>query len=292
MIPVCFRFDDPSPTTDKNLERRIIEILSSYGAHACFAVVPFRISKSGEMSRWTEDLARDLIDAQQKGTIEIAQHGQFHKKISTTQSNSPSEFYGLPLDKQLDMIREGLEHLESIFGKTVDGFVPPWNTYDSATSQAVNALELGYISCDWTIYRAGKLPIIPRTCNLRNIRSAIDSARRFKSLEPAVVAVFHPDDFEEFSLPPDPGDAPPCTNLREFEELMNWIRSQPDLKFERLGRLARSSKSGRPLWALESYFWYSRLPPRIRKQIPKNILIQKNAITFLLKIAASIRFGT
>jgi len=284
MISVSFRFDDPSPTSDHTLERGIINILSRHGLSACFAVIPFRMSESGERIKWTVDLARHLIDAQQAGTIEIAQHGHTHSNLGTTQAGAPSEFYGIPSAEQLSAIEEGLVHLESIFGKAIMGFVPPWNTYDCVTSQAIGEVGLGFLSASWEIYQGGEVTIIPRTCTLRNARSTIDAARRFGSLNPAVVVVFHPDDFEEFHMPPAPGESPPFINLGEFEDLLKWLRSESGIKVEQLSQLAERSRSGYPLWCLESYSWLKRIPYRIRKRIPKNILIQRSRFASLREI--------
>ena len=276
MISVSFRFDDPSPTSDHALEQGIIDILSRHELSACFAAVPFRVSESGERIEWTMDLAQHLIDAQQAGTIEIAQHGHSHVRLGATQTGAPSEFYGIAPAQQLSAIREGLAHLQSIFGKTITGFVPPWNTYDSVTSQAVSTAGLKFLSASWEIYPGGEVSIVPRTCTLRNARSTIERARRFGSLNPAVVVVFHPDDFEEFHLPPLPGESPPFTSLGEFGELLNWVRSEADIKVEKLEQLAERSRSGNPLWCLESYSWFKSVPYRIRNRIPRNILIQRS----------------
>ena len=122
MITVSFRYDDPSPNGDHLLDKGIIDVLSRHAISACFAVIPYRKIETGERIKWTKELAEYLIDAQKFGTIEIAQHGCYHARLNVTKKNSPSEFFGIPLKDQITAIREGLIHLESIFGKNDNRF--------------------------------------------------------------------------------------------------------------------------------------------------------------------------
>ena len=106
--------------------------------------------------------------------------------------------------------------------------MPPWNTYDGSTSKAVEYLGFNFISASWKLHKRRHLPIIPRTCSLRNARLVIETARKFEDLNPVVVIVFHPDDFKEFHLPPGTDEEPPFTDLEEFEKLssMDKISTQ------------------------------------------------------------------
>ncbi len=291
MISVSFRFDDPSPTSDHALERRLIKILAYNKVNASFAVVPFRISKSNQLLEWDTESARHLTEAQQAGIIEVAQHGKTHTRVSHTANGAPSEFHGIPLQMQISAISHGLAHLRSIFGDTIKGFVPPWNTYDNLTAQAVNSLGLGYLSASWEIYRSGKLPIIPRTCNLRSARSAIEASLRFQQLDPAVVIVLHPDDFEEFIYPPTADEPPPFTNLKEFEALVRWIVAKENIEVVKLSRLAERIVSKSPLWCYENVSWLRHLPFRLQSHFPRGILIRKNrliAIAQVIKTAVNV----
>lgn len=286
MISVCFRFDDPSPTSDHALEKGIIEILHHYDASASFAVIPFRCTnKGGELTRWTTDKARHLVDAADRGVIEIAQHGTTHVRISETESGIPSEFYGMPYSRQLSRIQDGLAELKTVFGDRIGGFVPPWNTYDKSTTKAAEEVGLDYLSPSLDIFKSGKLPIIPKTCNLLGAQAAIEEAIRFESLNPAVIIVLHPYQFEEFHQQPDPGERPPFTSLGKFNELVNWIQSRETVKVETLARFSKCTTRQNPMWRFEDIAWFKHLPYRIKKHFPRNLLLQGSKMAAFVTVA-------
>ena len=289
MISVCFRYDDPSPTSDHALEKKIIEILGDCEASASFAVIPFRRpERACDLVRWSTEKARHLVEAADKSIIEIAQHGTTHVRSSLTNTGVPSEFYGLPLSEQITRIQDGLAELENVFGKRVRGFVPPWNTYDENTTKAVVELGFGYLSPSLEIYQCGKLPIIPKTCNILNARSAIEEATRFESLDPAVVIVLHPYQFEEFHKSPEPDENPPFTDLEKFSMLVEWIRSRDMVKIETLDQFVAKSSTGKDFWRFEDISWFDRLPYRVKKRFPRKILMQGSRMKSFLAVAQSL----
>ena len=286
MIPVCFRYDDPSPTSDHALEKNIIEILAEYEASATFAVIPFRSPKEeGGLIRWSADTARHLVDAADKGIIEIAQHGTTHVQISQTESGLPSEYFGQPFGWQLSRIQDGLAELETVFGKRIGGFVPPWNTYDENTAKATKEVGLAYLSPSLEIYQSGKLPIIPKTCNLLHAQAAIEEAERFGFLDPAVVIVLHPYQFEEFHKSPEPGERPPFTNLKKLGMLVQWILSREKARIITLDKLAERYGSRKSFWRFEDIAGFKYLPYRIKQHFPRKILMQGNKMKTLLAVA-------
>lgn len=274
MISVSFRFDDPSPGSDQALERNIIAILSRHQASACFAVVPIYAPHQGEQKSWTREAASHLIDAQQAGIIEIAQHGDTHLDRGKAAAGGLSEFSGVARSEQLAAIEHGRGQLDAIFGAAPRGFVPPWNSYDSNTSKAVSEAGLRWLSASWAIHPAAGLPIIPRTCTLRNATETINAAARFSHLDPLVVVVFHPDDFEEFWYPPAADEPPPFTNLEQFDALVARVSDDADIRVETLGRIADRERAGPPLWSVENQPWYSCLPHRLRSRLPQNVLLR------------------
>ena len=273
MISVSFRFDDPSPGSDQALERNIITILTRHQVPACFAVVPVYSPHVGESKTWTPQGARHLIEAQQAGIVEIAQHGDTHLDRGKAVGGGLSEFSGITLSQQLAAIKHGCTQLNAIFGLVPRGFVPPWNSYDKNTSKAVREAGLCWLSASWAIHPAAGLPIIPRTCTLRNAADTINAAARFSHLDPLIVVVFHPDDFEEFWYPPADDEPPPFINLQQFEALVAQVSDDPDIQIETLGQIAGRQRSGQALWSLENQRWYEHLPHRLRNRLPKNVLM-------------------
>jgi peptidoglycan/xylan/chitin deacetylase (PgdA/CDA1 family) len=289
MISVCLRFDDPSPSSDHALEKGIIEILLRHGACASFAVIPFRATgRDGELRKWTSDKASHLVDAADNGIIEIAQHGTTHVSTSETESGIPSEFYGMPFTRQFSRIQDGLAELQRVFGNRIGGFVPPWNTYDINTTKAAEEAGLDYLSPSLDIFKYGKLPIIPKTCNLLGARSAIEEAIRYDSLNPSVIVVLHPYQFEEFHQIPDPDERPPFTSLGKFNELVNWIQSREKVKIKTLTSLSKCTTSQNPMWRFEDTAWFKHLPYRIKKHFPVKLLLQGNKLSALRAVMRGI----
>jgi peptidoglycan/xylan/chitin deacetylase (PgdA/CDA1 family) len=274
MISVCFRFDDPSAISDHELERRVFDIFARQDARLCVAAIPFARRADGESVSLSHQNAIHLLDAMRAGLIEVAQHGHSHVQRGVDNWGAHSEFAGVPLAEQTRLIAEGLDQLTSIFGHRIRGFVPPWNTYDRDTAQALDHAGFAFLSAGSYAIRSGHLAVIPRTCTLRNARDVLKRAADFQLLAPVVVVVFHPDDFREFKLPPAPDEPPPFTDLEELEALLRWIRAQPGLRVEELGGIADSVRNGKPLRNSTEL----KLPWRIKAQVPP-ILVRSGWMT-------------
>jgi peptidoglycan/xylan/chitin deacetylase (PgdA/CDA1 family) len=247
MISVCFRFDDPSAISDHSLEEGIFDMFARLDVPLCVAPIPFSRTAGGEVVPLSQQNASHLIDAAKAGCIEIAQHGHSHVHRGVDARGVHSEFAGVPAIEQTRLISDGLEHLSSVFSCRIRGFVPPWNTYDRSTVQALDEAGFEFLSAGWEVLNSGKLVIVPRTCTLRSARSALERALCFQSLAPVLVIVFHPDDFEEFKFPPLPNEPPPFTNLRELEALLGWIKATPAIRTDALSGIAEAVRNGMPL---------------------------------------------
>ena len=269
MIKVILRFDDPSATSNHLLERQIIECLESKNAKATFAVIPFK-RQDKEHDYSDTSWANHLVKGQLSGITEIALHGYSHEKRGLTPQDSPTEFSGVDADTQEEMIREGADHLRAIFGKnSISGFIPPWNSYDANTLQALENQRIRYISAG-AIY-SGKYKTsmmhLPRTCQFIDIKGAVVEARRYAKLEPTVIAVMHHYDFIE------DGTKTARLSLSGFSELLAWISAQSDLSFHTLGDLADTDT---PQTNIRNVHWQpyiEKLPWRIKKYLPKKCLI-------------------
>jgi peptidoglycan/xylan/chitin deacetylase (PgdA/CDA1 family) len=275
MISVCFRFDDPSPTSDHRLEQNIIDLLQRHGACCTFAVIPFRAPKNANrLLSWSEQKAGHLVEAADAGFIEIAQHGTTHVRLSETDAGVPSEFHLMPFDEQVQRIREGRSELERVFGAKISGFVPPWNTYDENTTKAAGELGFKYLSPSLEIFHSGQVAIIPKTCNMLGARAAVEEAIRFESLSPAVVVVLHPYQFEEFHKQPDPGERPPFTSLEQFGDLLSWLGRKHNVEVVTLNQLAESTFQQHSPWRFEDLSWFRYLPYRARQRFPNKVVMR------------------
>jgi peptidoglycan/xylan/chitin deacetylase (PgdA/CDA1 family) len=247
-IPVALRFDDPSPCSDHALERAIIELLQRHQACATVAVVPFRRTAAGTVEL-RPNLLPHLESAAREGVIEIALHGCFHARHDKCAPDRPSEFSGLTLAEQRALVQTGLQRLQQVFPGPVPGFVPPWNSFDAATMRVANELGFGYLSAGWEIPADADIDLpllIPRTCHLNTLQSAVAQARKYRQLSPAVVAVFHPHDFRET------GDPEAFIGLSGFAALLQWIREQDDLEPVTLDQLSRRLEARKVLAAMRT----------------------------------------
>jgi hypothetical protein len=157
-----------------------------------------------------------------------------------------------------------MAHLAALFERRIKGFVPPWNTYDHATLRALVAAGFEFLSAGPEIVKFGTLAVVPATCTLRNARQAVEGASYFQAVAPLLVVVFHPDDFEEFKLPPLPDEPPPFTSLRELGALLDWITDTSWIRTEALGRVAEAVRNGTPLCNPKDL----KLPDRVKALVP------------------------
>lgn len=233
MIRLALRLDDPSETSDQEIESSILSTLDSCGLRATFAVIPFRISNEVRVAL-SPERARPLIDAHRLGVIEVALHGNTH--INRAGGANKSEFSGLPVSEQIRLIQEGAQHLGKIFDTRIGGFVPPFNRYDLNTLTALQQSGFDYISADWRmpIGYAGHLPILPLTCHVSQIKEAFAEARRIRFMSPVIIAMIHHYDFAES------GSANSKFDMKHFEELLAWVSHQPHFSSVRLMDVAKN----------------------------------------------------
>jgi peptidoglycan/xylan/chitin deacetylase (PgdA/CDA1 family) len=262
MVSICFRFDDASAKSDHKLERKVFDVFARLDVPLCVAVIPF--AGAGEPVPLSSQNAAHLFEAARAGVIEIALHGHSHRHRGNDARGRRTEFSGLPPAEQTRLIREGMQHLASAFNHRIQGFVPPWNTYDASTTQALAEAGFEYLSAGFDVFRYGRLPVVPITCTLGTARIAIQKACFFEWLAPVVVVVFHSDDFMEYRYPPRPDESSPAMNLRELEALLGWIKTKPGLHAEALSDIARSSANGTNLRSASEL----TLPYRVKVLLP------------------------
>ncbi len=136
---VIFRMDDPQPRWKEERLRRSIDLFSEERVPLTLGVIPRPLNKFS-VADYPSFISylRGLTRAR-GGLIEVAQHGYTHLKM--TDVGGTSEFAGLPLDGQLEMMARGREILTSAgFEPLV--FIPPFDTYDNGTLEA--AKEVGF----------------------------------------------------------------------------------------------------------------------------------------------------
>lgn len=268
IINIALRFDDPSATSDHALERGIFAILGELGITATVAAVPFGIGAYGLVP-----LARDnvphLVAAQTNGLIEVAQHGYAHEHRSTTPKGSPSEFWGVSANEQHRCVDEGHDQLIQTFGQPIRGFIPPWNTYDDTTARHLADRGYAYLSGSLATPPLDETPLclIPRTCDVHQLRQAYAEASRHPFLSTTVVVIMHHYDFLECT------DKPGKLSLQAFRETLSWLKQQPEVHFITLGCLAENLGIARSQTTLRRHLKKERLHWRLQRWLPKTLLI-------------------
>jgi len=232
MINLALRFDDPSKTSNHQLESDIIQVLEKYRIPATFAVIPYKHSQESPIIALEKQDVAHLINAGKKNIIEIALHGYSHTSNGHLTINS--EFSGHPVNEQDRLIKIGRNLLESIFDQPVTGFVPPWNSYDENTILALKNQNFQYLSANWnTVGLDQPINLIPRTCHITQLKLAVEEAHLFKKSPCIIVTTFHHYDFKEES-----GDKGKL-DLNDFSALLDWINNQTDISTTTLNGISQ-----------------------------------------------------
>jgi hypothetical protein len=218
--------------------------------------------------RLTPARASYLIHAHRDGVIEVAQHRYCHEPEQAGQE-PPSEFRGVDFEHQVEKIRAGRSVLEELFGKTITGFVPPWNTFDVTTTHALAQTGFRYLSAGWDMDAdcVPGLSYLPRTCQMTALQITLDALGTFASLNPVIIAVMHHYDFAES------GNPHAAINLSRFGALLQSLSRDTRLQVSTLSGLADTpcasltSRLRQDTW--KSLHW------RIQRRLPGNALFHQ-----------------
>lgn len=284
MITVAFRLDDPSPLSDHALERRLLALFTQYRIPLTIAVIPFTFDHSNSCIAISAENCPHIANARRLQEIEIALHGHSHIHRSPFRTPS-SEFYGVPRLKQEELIRQAKDRLEFAFGQGVVGFVPPWNSFDKETTDVVLECGFKYLSAGWLRPKSQSsgLSIIPRTCTLRTVDSALRDANKFSEMNPCIIVVMHPDDFREFRTPPIPGEDAGFTSLSDLAStLANFSQSRGKVRTVLL-REMQIILSNSAYWSRADRSWIDVLPSRLKTKIPRTVLFPKSRARVLFQ---------
>jgi hypothetical protein len=268
VIPVAFRLDDPSATSNHALERAIIERLAYHRVPATFAVIPFREAEGSVVGMTGADAAH-LIEAVNAGIIEIAVHGYAHRVRGRTGDGNWTEFAGLSAGRQRTDLEAARRQLETVFGRRVAGFVPPWNSFDSDTVAALEDLDFDYLSAGWDAppTPSARIPVLPHTCNLAHLRTAVAEARCYAPLPSLVLVILHHFDFIES------GQADAVLSLDQLDKALAWVSGQADLEPVTVSGLGQRIMPSECQRGLSRYRLGSALHWRVQAMLPRYSLV-------------------
>ena len=270
-IKIAFRLDDPSAISPIDIEKNLIDIFSHHELSCTFGVIPnvtlgnFRDTDPADTLTLPDEKIQIFKQAAKNNILDIALHGYEHKTI-VTDCNEHSEFRGADLNSQLTKIRVGKNLLEQQIETTISTFIPPWNTYDENTLNALIHNKITCISSNRYQPYSQKTNInfIPITIEFPDLKSAVDTARINKDSEPNIIILMHPYDFKES------GDNRAQYNCQDVYELLHWINQQDDLDVFTVSQLAMSSDN----YSHSRYAWNK--PSLLENIYPPGIIHTEN----------------
>lgn len=237
-ITVVFRFDDYSFRSNTDLELKIIDAFRAKGMSFTIGVIPY-VCEDNFFSTSPQNVipldsikGKILRDASLDGTIEIGIHGYSHQTIKEGKNNT--EFKGMDFDEQKFRLEKGKKFMEGLTGIEVNTFIPPWNRYDLNTLKAVEQTGFKFFSASTIgdMDATSQLKIVPNTCTLNQLKSAVKNARNSNDKKPYIIVLFHSYDFIESE--DDRGDQ----TLSSFLDLLEWTAAQKDINTLTIDKVA------------------------------------------------------
>ena len=264
MIRVCFRFDDPSATSNHALEQQIFSVFSEHHVPLCAAVVPF-MSSGEQVVRLQAENVPHLVAAHRDNTVEIVLHGHSHIQRGQSTDGRPSEFAGLPMEQQHMLINQARQCLTDAFSVPIHGFVPPWNTFDQNTVRCLAKLGFTYLSAGvkHTSCNDVNLAAIPKTAMLNHLTPNMRSVRRFAYFSPLIVVVFHHYDIAES------GSDQAQISLDELDNLLEWLKGEPAIHALHMRDIVQLVPASTSFWRPGDLNLFRVLPDRLRCRLPQ-----------------------
>jgi hypothetical protein len=272
-IIVVFRFDDPSSISDTNLELKVLDAFQKNNLPCTLGVIPFVIIGYGGDSTARDvvpldDIKADILKkAIHTGLVEVALHGYSHQTTRSKIWGGYSEFQGLDYTSQALRIEKGKTFLEALLDVKLTTFIPPFDNFDHNTIKLLESFDFEVFSSNMDqavdINDADKIKFLPATCGLLDVRSAIESARLIVDNQPIIIVLMHHRDFWDANRMLDPN------RLDGFIELLNWIRSQNDIRvvaLDQAAKVVKDASTGRFL-KFTDRFILRLVPPFINERL-------------------------
>ncbi|MDA8016070.1 MAG: DUF2334 domain-containing protein [Thermoanaerobaculia bacterium] len=232
-IPIALRYDDFSNHSPTEVEAGFLDALRQRNLNCAVAIVPFACDDHLDPSAPAgEPLAEEktalLRQAVEDGTAEPVLHGHSHRRLHPpSKTHRPSEFAGLAVERQQQLLSEGKNFLEARLGSVVRFFAPPWNSYDKATLRALEKLDFSTLLAGprfGPVLHDSPLKLLPATCELKDLQAALDQVRRHGRPGTSMVAIFHPYDFVEVD------DERGAFDLDGFCGVLDFLLTQGDVE--------------------------------------------------------------
>ncbi len=287
---IFFRYDDISGRSSTILEQKLIDLFRRHHFSFTVAVIPFVCDgdyhdpgKQGNiaLSPRTVEMLRDAV---KNGTVNVAMHGYSHQSMRKRKDGPYTEFSGVDYKSQEMKIIKGKRMLEEALQMNITMFVPPFNSYDLNTIRILENQGFTLLSANrfGVTKEYSSLRYLPITCELDEIREAVESAGRARIPQSAIGVMFHEFDFTDIDRKRGK------ISYSEFERLMDWLAARGDVRVMNIRQSADAIKdlgSRRYMENLSYYRMFKPLPNFIGK--PKGIyLTSVDATREKLKVKA------
>ena len=233
-VNVVFRYDDVflkgGSVERDNLDLKVMNLFVSKGVPLSVAVIPGEMRES-EMSPevpgdsvGSESLVMPFILAH-RDLIEVCQHGYCHRLAGT--SEMETELAGRPAAEQQLDIEKGRALLSAAGMPDVSVFIPPHNTFDQSTLDALSAAGFRAMSAGATLHgaRTGDgFAFVPSLTGLWGVTDAPGLSHNIRDIAFFVV-LFHNYNLKER------GDPRFDMSLRELEMLLERLKREPNISF-------------------------------------------------------------
>ncbi len=272
-VLVGLRYDDfvgpPAKGPDQRLrmENALFAACRRVGLVPTVSVVPAAKRYLDEnLGPWDSPAGRQRVlllrSLATRGAIDLAQHGYRHD--FRPDEREASEVAGLPEARQREMISFGKQVLRGLVGRSVTTFVPPANSYDAATLDALAATGFQVISGmlgEGPAHRED-LMYVPVTVEFAHLEDAVRNAAAYPG-PTLVIAMLHPYEIRDYA------EGTGQHSMAEIEATLLRIKAISGVEFTSIGQVQREH----PELACASHFRAAaELTPRFRSRVFKPLV--------------------
>ena len=224
-LDVVFRYDDYRLHED-SLQERLIEVFAEEQVPLHIAVVPYDTDSTPILEEKSVERVRELVN---EGILQIALHGfnhQYHGEMAH------GEFMELTYDEQKYRLELGSRLLDSIFGKRVHIFIPPWNKYNQDTQDIL--ADLGYTIISHDAYDVASMAdtrfqyypeMMDHPAKLRKV------VKKNAKREGLMVCMFHPYDFTD------------AFTMEDLQELLRELKAKEGVRIVTIDEVYERDKT-------------------------------------------------
>lgn len=193
-MQIAIRLDDITPDMDWDKFYNFKKLLDQYQIKPLIGVVPDNRDSNLHKEEKKQEFWQYIRQLQEEGWV-IALHGYQHlyttNKSGLFPLNNFSEFAGVPLEKQREMLQKGTELLKSYEIQT-NVFMAPGHSFDKNTLRVLKELGYSYLTDGF-----GKKPYLRKGITFLPI--SVSRKRSLEKQDGATTFVYHLNEMSEES---------------------------------------------------------------------------------------------